>query len=58
MSKRAVTLRRLLPVITVLLGGSAAAQGTRTTIAGQVTEFARISRSRVGRIARARCTAT
>jgi TonB-linked SusC/RagA family outer membrane protein len=38
MSKRAVTFWRLLPVITMLLSGSAAAQGTRTTIAGQVTD--------------------
>lgn len=38
MSKHAVTVWRLLPVIAVLLGGQAAAQGSRTTIHGQVTD--------------------
>lgn len=38
MSKRAVTSWRLLPVLALLVGGSAAAQTGRTTINGQVTD--------------------
>ena len=38
MSKRVVTLWRLLPVLAVFVGGSAAAQNSRTTIHGQVTD--------------------
>src|SRR5688572_26065535 len=38
MSKRAVTRWYLLPVVALLCGGSAAAQGSGTTISGQVTD--------------------
>jgi TonB-linked SusC/RagA family outer membrane protein len=38
MSKRAVSRWYLLPVVALLCGGSAAAQGGRTTITGQVTD--------------------
>ena len=38
MSTRGVTKWSLLPVIALLCGGSAAAQGTRATISGQVTD--------------------
>jgi TonB-linked SusC/RagA family outer membrane protein len=38
MSKRAVTRWYLVPVVALLCGGSAAAQGNGTTISGQVTD--------------------
>src|SRR5690349_20494460 len=38
MSKRSVTRWSLLPLVALLFGGSAAAQGTRATITGQVTD--------------------
>ena len=38
MSKRAVILRHVLPVIALLLGGSAAAQTGRTAVVGQVMD--------------------
>ena len=38
MSRRGVTRWSLLPVIALLCGGSAAAQGTRATISGQITD--------------------
>src|SRR5262245_48513783 len=38
MSKRGVTKWSLLPIIALLCGGTAAAQGSRGTISGQVTD--------------------
>jgi TonB-linked SusC/RagA family outer membrane protein len=38
MSKRVVTLWHLLPVMALLLGSQAGAQGSRTTVSGQVTD--------------------
>jgi TonB-linked SusC/RagA family outer membrane protein len=40
MSKRAVTRWYLLPIVALLSGGTAAAQGNRTTISGQVIDSA------------------
>ena len=38
MSKRGITAWHLLPLMTLLLAGPAAAQGARTTVSGQVTD--------------------